>query len=165
MIIVERRSRRKFYKQLFKWAGISVLALALLAGALWCGHFAWKKWERRQSRELAKAAVGYLGQGRLREAGMALETASRLDPSNARALRLLAGLQLAGREDAEALGTMEGLAKTGTMGPADLLQYFALALRQGDFNPGTPDSTRRVIEEALREQAAATENKTQKTGP
>jgi hypothetical protein len=133
MIIVERRSRRKFYKQLFKWAGISVLALGLLAGALWCGHFLWKKWERRQSRELAKAAVGYLGQGRLREAGMALETASRLDPSNARALRLLAGLQLAGREDAEALGTMEGLAKTGTMGPGDLLEYFALALRQGDF--------------------------------
>jgi tetratricopeptide (TPR) repeat protein len=133
MILFLLGSWEGFFRKAFKWGGIAVLVLGLLAGALWGGRFALGKLERRQSRELANAAMENLGQGRPKEARMALETAVRLDPANARALRLLAGMQQAGGSGAEAIQTMQSLAKTGSMTTRDFHAYFSLALRQGDF--------------------------------
>jgi len=133
MIILHRVDRKRLFKRLFKWGGLAVLVLGLLAGIGFGGRFALEKWERRQSRELAKSAVENLQKGRPKEALMALETAVRLDPANTRALRMLAGLQQAGSAGVEALRTMESLAKTGTMSSRDFLAYFELALGQGEF--------------------------------
>jgi uncharacterized protein HemY len=74
---------------------------------------------------------------------MPLETAVRLGPENARALRMLAALQRAGAGGAEALRTMQRLAKTGAMTSTDFLAYFSLALDEEEFG-----LARRLADEA-----------------
>lgn len=110
-----------------------MLALGVMAGIGWAGHFVLEKLERRQSRQLAAAAAQNLVEGRVREAQMALETATRLDPGNTRALRLLAQVQGAQGSGAEALETMGRLAGTGGLTRRDLFDYFALAMREEEF--------------------------------
>jgi Tfp pilus assembly protein PilF len=129
---VPERSAPVFFYFAKKIAHVVGLAL-LVASAVLLGRFLLEKLERRQSRQLAAQAAQDLMEGRMPEARMALETATRLDPGNTRALRLLAPVLEAGGAGSEALGTMARLAQSGGMTGRDLLDYTAMALRQEEF--------------------------------
>jgi tetratricopeptide (TPR) repeat protein len=91
------------------------------------------KFERRQSRKLTDMAANYLKEGKAEEARMGLETALRLDPRNAKALRMIAGLRRAQGADPEALDAMRRLAESGQMSLDDLVIYTQMAARAGDL--------------------------------
>ena len=109
-----------------------VVLLALIGGIGWGGWWVIGKFERRQSRKLTEMAVNYLQEGKTEEARMGLETALRLDPGNAKALRMLARLRGARGEEAGALDAMRRLAESGQMSLDDLAGYAMMAARAGD---------------------------------
>ena len=82
-----------------------LLILAALGGAAYASYWAYGKLKGRQSRHLTKMATEYLQQGKMAEATMSLETAVRLKPNNAEALRLLARLKVATGEGPKSLET------------------------------------------------------------
>ena len=114
------------------WVRIPVV-LALIGGLVGGGLWAVGKIERRQSRKLTEMAANYLQEGKAEEARMGLETALSLDPRNAKALRMLAGLRRAQGADAEALDAMRRLAESGQMSLDDLVIYTQMAARAGDL--------------------------------
>lgn len=115
-----------------RWVRIPVL-LALIGCFVGGGLWAVGKFERRQSRKLTEMAANYLQEGKAEEARMGLETALRLDPRNAKALRMLAGLRRAQGEEAGALDAMRRLAESGQMSLDDLVNYAMMAARAGDI--------------------------------
>jgi Tfp pilus assembly protein PilF len=114
------------------WVRIPVV-LALIGGLVGGGLWAVGKIERRQSRKLTEMAANYLQEGKAEEARMGLETALSLDPRNAKALRMLAGLRRAQGADAGALDAMRRLAESGQMSLDDLVIYTQMAARAGDL--------------------------------
>ena len=109
------------------------LVLALIGCLVGGGLWAVGKFERRQSRKLTDMAANYLQEGKAEEARMGLETALRLDPRNAKALRMIAGLRRAQGAEAEALDAMRRLAESGQMSLDDLVIYAQMAARAGDI--------------------------------
>ena len=116
-----------------RWVRIPVL-LALIGGLVGGGLWAAGKFERRQSRKLTEMATNYLQEGKAEEARMGFETALRLDPRNAKALRMFAGLRQAQGAEAEALDAMRRLAESGQMSLDDLVNYAQMAVRAGDIS-------------------------------
>lgn len=114
------------------WVRIPIV-LALIGGLVGGGLWAVGKIERRQSRKLTEMAANYLQEGKAEEARMGLETALSLDPRNAKALRMLAGLRRAQGADAQALDAMRRLAESGQMSLDDLVIYTQMAARAGDL--------------------------------
>ena len=114
------------------WVRVPVL-LALIGGLIWGGLWAVGKFERRQSRKLTEMATNYLQEGKAEEARMGVETALRLDPRNAKALRMFAGLRQAQGAEPEALDAMRRLAESGQMSLDDLMIYAQMAARAGDI--------------------------------
>jgi predicted negative regulator of RcsB-dependent stress response len=78
-------------------------------------------------------ATEYLQQGKAAEATMSLETAVRLKPNNAEALRLLARLKGATGEGPKSLETWRKVAESGSLTLDDLAQYAAAAARENDW--------------------------------
>lgn len=109
-----------------------LLLLAALAGSGWGGLWAYRKFKVARSGALAEMAVSYLQEGKPAEARMAVETALRLQPSNAAALRMLARLQAAAGEGAAALETWGKLAGSGGMTLEDLTVYAKSAAAAGE---------------------------------
>ncbi|MEN9470327.1 MAG: hypothetical protein RL630_2060, partial [Verrucomicrobiota bacterium] len=145
------------------WVRIPVV-LALIGGLVWSGLWAVGKIERRQSRKLTDMASSYIQEGKGEEARMGLETALRLDPRNAKALRMLAGLRRAQGAEAEALDAMRRLAESGQMSLDDLVIYAQMAARAGDIalaerlanSAGTGGNT--VLRHMLRAELGAAKN-------
>jgi len=109
-----------------------LLILAVLCGAAYASYWAYGKLKGRQSRHLTKMATEYLQKNKAPEAEMSLETAIRLKPNNAEALRMLARLQGATGKGAESLETWQKLASSGEITLDDLAQYSMEASREGD---------------------------------
>lgn len=109
-----------------------LLILAVLSGAAYGGYWAYGKLKGRQSRHLTKMATQYLQKNKVAEAEMSLETAVRLKPNNAEALRVLARLQGATGKGAQSLETWQKLAASGGITLDDLAQYSMAASREGD---------------------------------
>lgn len=109
-----------------------LLILAVLSGAAYASYWAYGKLKGRQSRHLTKMATEYLQKNKVAEAEMSLQTAVRLKPNNAEALRLLARLQGGTGKGAESLETWQKLAATGAVTLDDLAQYSMAASREGD---------------------------------
>ncbi len=120
------RSRRWFFILL-------LLLLAFLGGAAYGSYWAYGKLKGRQSRKLTKMAAEYLQQGKVAEAAMSLDTAVRLKPNNAEALRLLAHLKGATGEGPKSLENWRKLAESGSLTLEDLAQYAAAAARENDW--------------------------------
>ena len=110
-----------------------LLILAALGGAAYASYWAYGKLKGRQSRHLTKMATEYLQQGKVAEATMSLETAVRLKPNNAEALRLLARLKGATGEGPKSLETWRKVAESGSLTLDDLAQYAAAAARENDW--------------------------------
>jgi hypothetical protein len=109
-----------------------LLILAVLSAAAYASYWAYGKLKGRQSRNLTKMAMEYLQQNKVAEAEMSLETAIRLKPNNAEALRVLARLQGATGKGAQSLETWQKLAASGGITLDDLAQYSMAASREGD---------------------------------
>ena len=109
-----------------------LLILAVLCGAAYASYWAYGKLKGRQSRNLTKMAMEYLQQNKVAEAEMSLETAIRLKPNNAEALRVLARLQGATGKGAQSLETWQKLAASGGITLDDLAQFSMAASREGD---------------------------------
>lgn len=120
--------RRSFLRRLL----LPVLILLFLCGAGYGGYWAYGKLKGRQSRNLTKMAMEYLQDNKVAEAEMSLQTAVRLNPKNAEALRLLARRQGATGKGSDALATWQKLAESGGITFDDLAQYSMLASREGD---------------------------------
>ena len=114
-----------------RWVRIPAV-LALIGGLVGGGLWAVGKVERRQSRKLTEMAGNYLQEGKAEEARMGLETALSLDPRNAKALRMMAGLRHAQGVEPEALDAMRRLSESGQMSLDDLVNYALMAARAGD---------------------------------
>ena len=146
-----------------RWVRIPVV-LALIGCLVGGGLWAVGKFERRQSRKLTDMAANYLKEGKAEEARMGLETALRLDPRNAKALRMIAGLRRAQGADPEALDAMRRLAESGQMSLDDLVIYAQMAARAGDLalaerlanNAGRGGNT--VLRHMLRAELGAAKN-------
>jgi tetratricopeptide (TPR) repeat protein len=123
------RLRRTWKSRWFR----AILVLAVLGMFAGSGLWAFGKLERRQARGLVAKATEYLKEGKPEEARMGLETALRLDPKNAQALRLLARLREAQGAGAESLDAMRRLADSGQLTLEDLSAYAAAAARAGDW--------------------------------
>ena len=111
---------------------LPLLILAVLSGAAYGGYWAYGKLKGRQSRHLTKMAMEYLQKNKVAEAEMSLETAIRLKPNNAEALRVLARLQGATGRGAQSLETWQKLAASGGITLDDLAQFSMAASREGD---------------------------------
>ena len=109
-----------------------LLILAVLCGAAYASYWAYGKLKGRQSRHLTKMAMEYLQQNKVAEAEMSLETAIRLKPNNAEALRVLARLQWVTDRGAQSLETWQKLAASGGITLDDLAQFSMAASREGD---------------------------------
>jgi tetratricopeptide (TPR) repeat protein len=115
-----------------RWIFI-LLILAVLGVGFYGSLWAYGKFKSRQSRNLTKMATEYLQQGKMEEAAMSLETAVRLKPNNAEALRLLAKLRTASGGGVKPLETWRKLAESGALTLDDLTQYASAAAREGDW--------------------------------
>ena len=111
---------------------LPLLILAVLCGAAYASYWAYGKLKVRQSRHLTKMATDYLQKNKVAEAEMSLDTAIRLKPNNAEALRMLARLQGATGKGADSLETWQKLAASGGITLDDLAQYSMAASREGD---------------------------------
>ena len=111
---------------------LPLLILAVLSGAAYASYWAYGKLKGRQSRHLTKMATEYLQKNKVAEAEMSLETAIRLKPNNAEALRVLARLQGATGKGAQSLETWQKLAASGGITLDDLAQFSMAASREGD---------------------------------
>jgi tetratricopeptide (TPR) repeat protein len=111
---------------------LSLLILTVLCGAAYASYWAYGKLKGRQSRHLTKMATDYLQKNKVAEAEMSLDTAIRLKPNNAEALRMLARLQGATGKGADSLETWQKLAASGGITLDDLAQYSMAASREGD---------------------------------
>ena len=109
-----------------------LLILTVLCGAAYASYWSYGKLKGRQSRHLTKMATEYLQKNKAPEAEMSLETAIRLKPNNAEALRMLARLQGATGKGAASLETWQKLAASGGITLDDLAQYSMAASREGD---------------------------------
>ena len=109
-----------------------LLILAVLCGVAYASYWAYGKLKGRQSRHLTKMATEYLQKNKVAEAEMSLQTAVRLKPNNAEALRVLARLQGGTGKGAESLETWQKLAASGGITLDDLAQYSMAASRAGD---------------------------------
>lgn len=109
-----------------------LLILAVLCSAAYASYWGYGKLKGRQSRHLTKMAMDYLQQNKVAEAEMSLETAVRLNPKNAEALRLLARLQGSTGKGTQSLETWQKLAASGGITLDDLAQYSMAATREGD---------------------------------
>ena len=110
----------------------NLLILLVVAGFCYGGYWAYGKYKGRQSMRLTKMAAEYLKKGKVAEATMSLETAIRLKPKNAEALRLMARLQGAAGEGPKSLDAWRKLAESGSLTLEDLAQYAFAASREGD---------------------------------
>jgi thioredoxin-like negative regulator of GroEL len=120
-------------RPLFRRLLFPLLILAILGGAAYASYWAYGKLKGRQSRHLTKMATEYLQQGKVAEATMSLETAVRLKPNNAEALRLLARLKGATGEGPKSLETWRKVSESGSLTLDDLAQYAAAAARENDW--------------------------------
>jgi len=111
---------------------LPLLILVVLCVAAYASYWAYGKLKGRQSRHLTKMAMEYLQKNKVAEAEMSLETAVRLEPNNAEALRVLARLQGATGKGAQSLETWQKLAASGGITLDDLAQYSMAASREGD---------------------------------
>ena len=111
---------------------LPLLILVVLCAAAYASYWAYGKLKGRQSRHLTKMATEYLQKNKVAEAEMSLETAVRLKPNNAEALRVLARLQGAMGKGAQSLETWQKLAASGGITLDDLAQYSMAASREGD---------------------------------
>lgn len=125
-----RARLRRTWKSWWFRAALVLTVLGICAGG---GMWAFGKLERRQSRKLVAQATEYLKEGKTEAARMGLETALRLEPGNAQALRLLARLRGAQGAGAESLDAMRRLADSGQLTLEDLSAYAAAAAREGDW--------------------------------
>ncbi|MBU6182087.1 MAG: hypothetical protein KGR46_04675 [Verrucomicrobia bacterium] len=108
---------------------------------------------------MTERAEGYLQELRGVEAQMGIETALRLNPGNTRALRLLAGIQEAQGQGAEAMKTWQELVEHGGLSIADVPEYARLAAKLQDWaiadrlvdsiSAGKPSSTPHVLKAEL----------------
>ena len=121
-------SRRGIWK---RWWFITPMVLVLIGGIIWAGFVFVGKVERRQTRKLVELAEGYLKEGKITQARMGVETALRLNPANAEALRMQANFHFAEGEQGEAFLAMSRLADSGQLSFSELLTYVTLAARQG----------------------------------
>ena len=109
-----------------------LLILVVLCVAAYASYWAYGKLKGRQSRHLTKMATEYLQKNKVAEAEMSLQTAVRLKPNNAEALRVLARLQGATGKGPQSLETWQKLAASGGITLDDLAQYSMAASREGD---------------------------------
>jgi len=110
-----------------------LLILAILGGAAYGSYWAYGKITGHQSRKLTQMAAEYLQQGKVAEAAMSLETALRLQPNNAGALRLLARLKGATGEGPKSLENWQKLAESGSLTLEDLSQYAVAAAGENEW--------------------------------
>jgi tetratricopeptide (TPR) repeat protein len=115
-----------------RWLFI-LLLLAVLGGGSYGSYWAFGKFKGRQSRKLTKMATEYLQTGKVAEATMSLETAIRLKPNNAEALRLIARIKGATGEGPKSLEAWRKVAESGSLTLDDLAQYAAAAARENDW--------------------------------
>jgi thioredoxin-like negative regulator of GroEL len=113
------------------------LILAILGGAAYCSYYCsswvYGKITGRQSRKLTQMAAEYLQHGKATEAAMSLETALRLQPSNAEALRLLARLKGSTGEGPKSLENWRKLAEGGSLTLEDLSLYAVAAAGENEW--------------------------------
>ena len=109
----------------YRWWILSVVVFLALLGAGLAGYIFHLKWKLRQSGRLVEQASGYLQERRTTEALMSYETALRLNPGNADALRGMAMLQYSIGQNGAALLNFQQLADSREMTPRDA-QVFAL---------------------------------------
>ena len=109
-----------------------LLILVVLCVAAYASYWAYGKLKGRQSRHLTKMATEYLQKNKVAEAEMSLQTAVRLKPNNAEALRVLARLQGATGKGPQSLETWQKLAASGGITLDDLAQFSMAASREGD---------------------------------
>ena len=126
-----RAAIRRFLKR--RRLLVALFVLLAMAGAGWGGLWGYRKFKGSRSAYLTQMAMGYLEEGNAGEAQMALDTALRLSPMNATALRTMAQLQSAASQRSEALATWGKLAGTGQMRFDDLTAYAQLAASAGEW--------------------------------
>jgi cytochrome c-type biogenesis protein CcmH/NrfG len=86
------RKTRDFYSA-YRWWTLSGVAVVLVGAIAALAYVGQQKWKLRQSSKLVLDAEEYLLERQATEALMAYETALRLNPKNAEALRGIAVLQ------------------------------------------------------------------------
>jgi cytochrome c-type biogenesis protein CcmH/NrfG len=111
----------------------NLFLLLVFAGGCYGACWAYEKYKGRQSKHLTKMAAEYLKKGKVEEGTMSLETAIRLKPKNAEALRLMARLQGAVGEGPKSLDAWRKLAERGFLTLEDLAHYALTAAREGDW--------------------------------
>lgn len=122
-------SRFIFNRYIWLSAGTLAFLVGLAFSALWIHE----KWTIQQSRNLAVEAEKRLAGGQTTEARMALETALRLNPTNAAALRTLAGIQTAQGQLPDAMKTWQQIVDAGALQFADIPPYARLAAETEDW--------------------------------
>jgi Tfp pilus assembly protein PilF len=130
-----RKLRRKIRRRraIHRWRYLLILvALLILVGAGFAGHWAYGKLLNRQAYALVSRAMDDLKNGKPTEARMGVETALRIQPGHPAATRLLARLQAASGEPEAALATFQKLTDERQLGLEDLKLYAGLAAQKGE---------------------------------
>ena len=126
------RKTRDIYRT-YRWLILSGLAVVLLGAIAALAYVGQQKWKLRQSSKLVVDAEEYLLERQATEALMAYETALRLNPKNAEALRGIAVLQYSIGQKGNALLNFQQLADNGEMTPRDAQVFALLAAMHGEW--------------------------------
>ncbi len=126
------RKTRDFYSA-YRWWTLSGVAVVLVGAIAALAYVGQQKWKLRQSSKLVLDAEEYLLERQATEALMAYETALRLNPKNAEALRGIAVLQYSIGQKGNALLNFQQLADNGAMTPRDAQVFALLAAMHGEW--------------------------------
>ena len=126
------RKTRDIYRAYRWWilSGFAVILVGAIAALAYVGQ---QKWKLRQSSKLVLDAEEYLLERQATEALMAYETALRLNPKNAEALRGIAVLQYSIGQKGNALLNFQQLADNGAMTARDAQVFALLAAMHGEW--------------------------------